>query len=41
MLARWENNWPYNASSNRREDYEMVKKAIEPIVGACRRAIQI
>lgn len=41
VLASWNNNWQDISSSNRREGYERVKKAIEPIVGACPRAIQI
>lgn len=41
VLARWNNNWPDISSSNRREGYERVEKAIEPIVGACPRTIQI
>ena len=40
MLVRGDNNWPDIARSNRTEGYEMVKKAIEPIVEACPRAIQ-
>lgn len=41
VFVRWNNNCPDIASSKRREGYQMVKKAIEPIVGACPRAIQI
>lgn len=40
VLVRWDNNWPGIARSNRTEGYEMVKKAIEPIVEACPCAIQ-
>lgn len=40
VLVRCNNNWPDIAGSNRREGCEMVKKVIEPIVGACPPAIQ-
>lgn len=41
VLVRWNNNWPDIASSKRRGGLSMVKKAREPIVGACPRAIQV
>lgn len=39
VLVRWDTNRLDTASSNRREGYEMVKRAIGTIVGACPRAI--